>query len=172
MAATEPDTPVCGQTANRVPVLERKHLARVTPLCSPLVATIRSSNESARRRPGYGWPLHSAQLSSGTLCFDQLSKRDIDTKPRLVAGLVRRSNLNGSPGWAHGATRFLLASGVFGKLDQLSWPRKSPTKQQVARQHNPEPPQPTLFELSRQKRSQVRRSRCKATSSSTFRPTW
>jgi hypothetical protein len=57
------------------------------------------------------------------------------------------------------ATRFLLASGVFGKLDQLSWPRKSPTKQQVARQHNSEPPQPTLFELSRQKRSQVRRSR-------------
>jgi len=44
------------------------------------------------------------------------------------------------------ATRFLLASGVFGKLDQLSWPRKSPTKQQVARQYNPEPPQPTLFE--------------------------
>jgi hypothetical protein len=103
MAATDPDTPVCGQTANRVPVLERKHLARVTPLCSPLAATIRSSNESARRRPGYGWPLHSAQLSSGTLCFDQLSKRDIDTMPRLVAGLVRRSNLNGSPGWAHGA---------------------------------------------------------------------
>jgi hypothetical protein len=48
------------------------------------------------------------------LLYDQLSKRDIDTMPRLVAGLVRRSNLNGSPGWAHGATRFLLASGVFG----------------------------------------------------------
>ena len=66
--------------------------------------------------------------------------------PRLVAGLVRRSNLNGSPGWAHGATRFLLASGVFGKLDQLSWPRKSPTKQQGRAATQPEPPQPTLFE--------------------------
>jgi hypothetical protein len=35
---------------------------------------------------------------------------------------------------------------VSSAIDQLSWPRKSPTKQQVARQHNPEPPQPTLFE--------------------------
>ncbi|MDH2426458.1 hypothetical protein [Sphaerisporangium sp. TRM90804] len=78
--------------------------------------------------------------------YDQLSERDIDTMPRLDADLVRRSNLNGSPGWAYGATRFLLASGVFGKLDKLPWPQKSPTKQRVARQRNPEPPQPSLFD--------------------------
>lgn len=80
------------------------------------------------------------------LLYDQLSERDIDSMPRLDAGLVRRANLNGSPGWAHGEIRFLLASCVFGKLDRLPWPQKSPTKQQVAKQRNPEPPQPSLFE--------------------------
>lgn len=80
------------------------------------------------------------------LLYAELSERDIDTMPRLDAGLVRRSNLNGSPGWVHDTTRFLLASCVFGKLDQLPWPQKSPTKQRVARQQNPEPPQPSLFE--------------------------
>lgn len=81
------------------------------------------------------------------LLYAELSERDIDTMPRLDSGLVRRSNLNGSPGWVHGERRFLLASGVFGKLDQLPWPQKSPTKQRVARQRNPEPPQPSLFEV-------------------------
>lgn len=76
----------------------------------------------------------------------ELSERDVAAMPRLPADLVRRSNLNGSPGWAHGSRRFLLASSVFGKLDQLPWPQKSSTKQRVARQRNPEPPQPSLFE--------------------------
>jgi hypothetical protein len=80
------------------------------------------------------------------LLYDQLSDRDVDTMPRLDADLVRRSNLNGSPGWAYRDLRFLLASCVFGKLDRLPWPQKSSTKQGVARQHNPEPPQPSLFE--------------------------
>ncbi|MFD9192318.1 hypothetical protein ACFWCA_29310 [Streptomyces phaeochromogenes] len=80
------------------------------------------------------------------LLYDQLSERDIDTMPLLDAGLVRRANLNGSPGWAHGERRFLLASCDFGKLDRLPWPQKSPTKQRVARQRTPEPPQPSLFE--------------------------
>lgn len=80
------------------------------------------------------------------LLYDQLSDRDIQRMPRLDAGLVHRSNLNSSPGWAYGDLRFLLASCVFGKLDRLPWPQKSPTKQRVARQRNPEPPQPSLFE--------------------------
>jgi hypothetical protein len=81
------------------------------------------------------------------LLYAELSERDIETMPRLDPGLVRRSNLNGSPGWAHEERRFLLASCVFGKLDQLPWPQKSPTKRRVAQQHNPEPPQPSLFEV-------------------------
>lgn len=80
------------------------------------------------------------------LLYAELSEHDRKTMPRLPPGLVRRANLNGSPGWAHGQRRFLLASSVFGKLDQMPWPQKSPTKQRVARQRNPEPPQPSLFE--------------------------
>lgn len=80
------------------------------------------------------------------LLYAELSEHDIETMPRLTPGLVSRSNLNGSPGWACGQRRFLLASCVFGKLDQVPWPQKSPTKQRVACQRNPEPPQPSLFE--------------------------
>jgi hypothetical protein len=80
------------------------------------------------------------------LLYDQLSERDIETIPRMDAGLVRRADLNGSPGWAYGERRFLLASCVFGKLDRLPWPQKSPTKQLVAGQRSPEPQQPSLFE--------------------------
>jgi hypothetical protein len=80
------------------------------------------------------------------LLYAELSDRDISTMPRLDAALVRRSNVNGSPGWAHEERRFLLASCAFGKLDQLPWPQKSPTKQRVAQQRNPSPPQPSLFE--------------------------
>jgi hypothetical protein len=78
--------------------------------------------------------------------YDQLSERDIVTMPRLAPGLIRRSNLSGSPGWAHGGRRFLLASCEFGKLDRIPWPQKSKTKQRVARQSNPDPSQPSLFE--------------------------
>lgn len=80
------------------------------------------------------------------LLYDQLSEHDVASMPRLEAELVRRSNLNGSPGWAYSGLRFLLASCEFGKLDRLPWPQKSPTKQRVAKQRDPEPPQPTLFE--------------------------
>ena len=78
--------------------------------------------------------------------YDQLSSRDIHTMPRLAAGLVRRSNLNGSAGWAYRDLRFLFASCAFGKLDRLPWPQKSLTKQQVARQCNPDLRQPSLFD--------------------------
>lgn len=76
----------------------------------------------------------------------ELSKLDISTMPQLVPDLVRRSDLNGSPGWACQERGFLLASCAFGKLDQLPWPQRSPTKQRVARQRNPEPAQASLFD--------------------------
>ncbi|MEV0088502.1 hypothetical protein [Saccharopolyspora sp. NPDC050642] len=80
------------------------------------------------------------------LLYDQLSEKDITAMPKLNADVVRRANLNGSPGWAYGQIRFLLASCVFGNLDRLPWSQKSQTKQQVAGQRNPEPSQPSLFE--------------------------
>ncbi|MBB5957095.1 hypothetical protein FHS29_003688 [Saccharothrix tamanrassetensis] len=78
--------------------------------------------------------------------YARLSGRDIDTMPRVEPGVVRRSNLNNSPGWAVGARRFLLAAGEFGKLDELAWARRSTTKQRVALQREPHPAQPSLFE--------------------------
>ncbi|QLY30420.1 hypothetical protein H0264_35755 [Nocardia huaxiensis] len=80
------------------------------------------------------------------LLFAQLSDKDIRTMPRLDPTVVERKNLNGSPGWVHGGNRFLLASSAFGKLDELPWPQKSPTKQRVASQRDPDPDQPSLFE--------------------------
>ncbi|WP_198946419.1 hypothetical protein [Pseudofrankia asymbiotica] len=79
------------------------------------------------------------------MLYAELSDQDIDSMPKLPSGLVVRADLNGSPGWRHGGRRILLASCAFGKLDSLPWPQKSPTKQRVARQPSPEPPQPSLF---------------------------
>ena len=60
------------------------------------------------------------------LLYDQLSEQDVDSMPRLDAELVRRCDLNGSPGWACADLRFLLASGEFGRLDRLPWPQEEP----------------------------------------------
>lgn len=79
------------------------------------------------------------------LVHAQLTDRDIATMPALAPDLVSRGNLNGSPGWVFQDFRFLLASSLVGKIDSVPWTQKSPTKQQVARQSNPEPP-PTLFD--------------------------
>ncbi len=75
----------------------------------------------------------------------ELTERDIETMPSIAPGLVRRGDLNHSPGWLFEGVRFLLASCEFGKIDAIPWPQKSLTKQAVANQPNPEPP-PTLFD--------------------------
>ncbi|MCS3778482.1 hypothetical protein [Tsukamurella ocularis] len=76
----------------------------------------------------------------------QLSTVDVDTMPRLAPDLVERSDLNGSPGWASAGVRLLLASCPFGKVDEVHWSEKSPTKQRVASQPNPDAAQGSLFE--------------------------
>ena len=75
-----------------------------------------------------------------------LTERDIETMPVLAPGLVVRIDLNGSPGWGWQKWRWLLAAATLGKLDELPWPRKSQTKQRVARQPDPSPAQPSLFD--------------------------
>ncbi len=91
-----------------------------------------------------------ADGADGSVSLDllhaELSEGDIATMPVLASDLVIRADLNGSPGWAWGGWRWLLASCTYGQIDQLPWPQKSPTKQQVARQPNPGSAQPTLFE--------------------------
>lgn len=75
----------------------------------------------------------------------ELTERDIETMPTISPDRVRRADLNHSPGWLFDDVRFLLASCEFGRVEALPWPQKSPTKQQVAKQPNPDP-QPSLFD--------------------------
>ena len=88
----------------------------------------------------------SAATDQLDLLYAELSQDDIRTMPQLVPGVVRRADLTGSPGWAIGQRRFLLAACAFGRLDSLPWPRRSPTKQRVAQQRQPNPAQASLFE--------------------------
>ncbi|MEU4804185.1 hypothetical protein [Actinosynnema sp. NPDC023587] len=80
--------------------------------------------------------------------YARLSGKDIDSMPRVAPGVVQRSNLNNSPGWAVGHRRFLLAAGEYGKLGALAWARRSSTKQRVALQREAHPAQASLFEHS------------------------
>ncbi len=88
----------------------------------------------------------SAATAHLDLLYAELAQEHISSMPRLAADLVVRADLTGSPGWAIGGRRFLLASCAFGKLDNLPWPRKSQTKQRVARQLQPDPAQSSLFD--------------------------
>lgn len=76
---------------------------------------------------------------------EALTRREIREMPELANDLVNRADLNGSPGWRIGKVRILLASCAYGKIETLPWPRKSPTKQKVARTPHLDP-QMTLFE--------------------------
>lgn len=78
------------------------------------------------------------------LLHAELSPGDIETFPVLEAGTVRRSNVNGSPGWATDESRFLLVSAPIRGLDELPWLSKSPTKQLIASQSDPD--QASLFD--------------------------
>lgn len=62
----------------------------------------------------------------------ELSDREFHTMPRIPASVVKRADLNHSPGWQFEHLRMLLASCPFGKIDTLPWPQKSPTKQEIA----------------------------------------
>jgi hypothetical protein len=88
----------------------------------------------------------SAATDHLDLLYAELAQDDILAMPQIAPDLVRRADLTGSPGWAIGDRRFLLAACAFGKLDSLPWPRKSPTKQRVAMQRQPDPAQASLFD--------------------------
>ena len=75
-----------------------------------------------------------------------LPEQDIATFPDIDPFLVMRADLNGSPGWVYGGIRWLLASAPLGKISEIPWNQKSPTKQRVAQQTNIPSEQPTLFD--------------------------
>ncbi|GEM31494.1 hypothetical protein NN3_25010 [Nocardia neocaledoniensis NBRC 108232] len=80
------------------------------------------------------------------LLYAQLPSNEIESMPRLDPGVVVRNNLNLSNGWSFGDKRFLLAAAGFGKLRELPWSQKSPTKQKVASQPDAYPDQGSLFD--------------------------
>lgn len=84
--------------------------------------------------------------SSLDVLHAELSQRDVATFPALEPGVVRRCDLNGSPGWATDRFRFLIASAPYGQVDAIRWQQKSQTKQLVAAQPDPDPDQPFLFD--------------------------
>jgi hypothetical protein len=92
----------------------------------------------------YAVPPGGEVTASLDLLHAELTDRDVATMPQLPPELVVRADLNGSPGWACQDWRWLLASCAYGKIDELPWPQKSPTKQRVADQ--PDPDQPRLFD--------------------------
>ena len=93
----------------------------------------------------YAVPTADGRLDVDVLCAE-LSERDLSTMPRLAPGLVRRSDLRGSAGWAYRRHWFLISSAEFGRLETLPWQEKSVTKQLVAMQPNPDLRQPSLFQ--------------------------
>jgi len=92
----------------------------------------------------YAVPVGGDATISLDVLHAELTARDIETMPRLAPGLVERADLNGSPGWAWQGWRWLLASCAHGKIDTLPWSQKSPTKQRVAQEPNPD--QGSLFD--------------------------
>jgi hypothetical protein len=67
-----------------------------------------------------------------------LAEGEFERMPRLAPGLVVRANLSQSPGWRCGRWRWLLGTFDYGEIDNISWAKKSPTKQRVASQSDPE----------------------------------
>ncbi|MEU6020800.1 hypothetical protein [Micromonospora sp. NPDC047134] len=56
-----------------------------------------------------------------------------------VAG-VERADLNNSPAWRYGAYRWFLSSFEYGKVHDIAWGRKSPTKRKIAAQTGTDSP--------------------------------
>jgi hypothetical protein len=75
----------------------------------------------------------------------ELPRDDAVSLPQIDPHLVERSDLHGSHGWMFNGRRFLIASCQFGQLETLPWSQKSPTKQSVALQGNPDAIQDSLF---------------------------
>lgn len=80
------------------------------------------------------------------LLYAELSSDEVATLPKIAAGVVSRSNLNGSAGWRLEGVRWLLASARSGGVNSIEWKSKSPTKKLVARQFGNSPDNPSLFD--------------------------
>lgn len=98
----------------------------------------------------------AADATSGLdLVRAELFEHEIETMPRIPAGLVTRANLNQSPGWRFEDLRLLVASAPWGKIASLPWPRRGWTKQVVASRPAPEPGPSLLDMLAEEDRGDI-----------------
>ena len=80
-----------------------------------------------------------------------LTQQESQLMPSLDPFLVVYDDVNQSPGWRQGQWRMLLQSFNGHDIDRIPWRQKSPTKQRVARQPNPNQlalPDPEFFEAA------------------------
>lgn len=80
------------------------------------------------------------------LLYAELTFDEVATLPKIAAGIVSRSDLNGSSGWRFEGVRWLLASARSGGINSIEWTAKSPTKQLVARHFGKSEESPSLFD--------------------------
>jgi hypothetical protein len=73
-----------------------------------------------------------------SLVLQGLRPAERESLPKIEPGMVRYRPLNGSPAWVCGGHRYLLASAPVGRVADLPWSRKSPTKQAVAARPAPD----------------------------------
>lgn len=66
--------------------------------------------------------------------FATLTDTERQSFPRIDPSIVKRSDLQGSPGWEYAEVRWLLASVGHGSIDHVAWTRKSRLKQRAATQ--------------------------------------
>ena len=80
------------------------------------------------------------------LLFEGLTEQARRTMPVIEAGLVVRSDLNGSNGWAVGGFRIITHSMQPGDLLHIDWTKTRPTKKLVAKQPPVGPDEHTLMD--------------------------
>lgn len=79
------------------------------------------------------------------IVLETVPENERATFPFIAPGLVERADLNGSPGWRCGGYRLLIASIPHDDIDDISWQRRSSTKQLVASQPDPDADEESLL---------------------------
>ncbi|GAA4684085.1 hypothetical protein [Nocardioides nanhaiensis] len=72
------------------------------------------------------------------ILFEAIPESERATFPLIAPGLVEEADLNGSPGWKYKRMRLLIASIPHDDIDDITWQRRSATKQLVASQPDPD----------------------------------
>lgn len=93
----------------------------------------------------YSVPVGTDPHDNLDIVFEAIPENERATFPFVSPGVVERADLNGSPGWRYGDYRLLIASIPHDDVDDISWQRRSSTKQLVASQPDPEADEESLL---------------------------